>query len=165
MHLEITKPQFIEANMLTLDQEVKNVYYNELKKGLRIRLLSVSKSNKKSTLEYLSILIGRLACLTEEWDHHSFNDLNWANVYQSSDNNTADMPREFMEISPNLFEDKLLELQQEEGIVENINDLDKDILTNNHFECVYKNKNQWNWQLWYAETKENAFLYEELITH
>jgi len=72
MEIEINKEEFTKSNMLKLNSDVESVFRIDSNFGLQGQLLKLTKSNNLKPVESLSILLGRLACIGEEWNYNLF---------------------------------------------------------------------------------------------
>ena len=67
--------------MIQIESDVECVYNIDASFGLKGQLLKLSKNNNIELVQSSCILIGRAACIWEEWDFKEFERENWENLY------------------------------------------------------------------------------------
>lgn len=184
--------------MLEISRDVECVFRIDSNSGLQGQLLKLDKSNGLKIKESLSILLGRLACIGEEWNYNDFHKENWESIFGSENTLSQYIVKEFSKIESHIFDEKITqfldyfsvkEYQNAASISinhnysgnykfdgENIIDYFKNMNVLNEVpklnlsdldsykqKSVYVNEEKWNWQLWFVETKEYHFLFEEVI--
>lgn len=81
----IDKNQFIQSNLLVLTKDVACIFCCFANSGLQGHLLKLDYEEHLSTNEQLSILIGRSACIPEQWNYGTFTATDWAKLFPSNE--------------------------------------------------------------------------------
>ena len=200
MKIEINKYEFIRSNMLKLNSDVEIIFRIDTNFGLQGQLLKLEKSNNITSFEYLNILLGRYACIIEEWNYQEFKEEEWGSIFEPKRELIENILKTFEPLSTQLFlsefnefrkyfiyrtfeqlpttikiKPNYLEYYKFDGInvdqcfkfmkpIKDPSKLNFGIFNNEDIKTVIANRNKWNWKLWFVETHDNSFLFEEIIT-
>lgn len=107
MKIKILKDEFVKSNMLKISSDVECVFRIDSNFGLQGQLSKLNKSNGLTLIESLNILIGRLACVGEEWNYIEFTEESWENIYDPKTPLTQHILKEFSKIDSQLFDEKI----------------------------------------------------------
>lgn len=185
--------------MLNLKYDVESVFSVDCNFGLQGQLLKLSRAQNLSTIENLSILLGRLACIGEEWNYKTFREEEWENIYNPKTAKTENVLKIFRKstVEPFIkefseFQDYFLNKKYNQAPTSinitpnfrgqykfdgtNIDEFYKkpnsksnpvslkfDRLNTGEIELILCNVEQWNWNLWFIETKSDNYLFERII--
>ena len=107
MKVDVTREEFVAANLLELDKDVESVFQVDASIGIQGQLLRLQKSDSINVMQGLNILQGRLACIGEEWDYAEFQAEHWANVFDPPQEFSVYLLKSFEVSNAKLFIDKL----------------------------------------------------------
>jgi hypothetical protein len=111
MKTEVHKEIFTKSNMLNLKYDVESVFSVDCNFGLQGQLLKLSRTQNLSTTENLSILLGRLACIGEEWNYQIFNKEQWENIFNPRTTKTENILKVFHKSTVEKFMKEFSEFQ------------------------------------------------------
>lgn len=97
--------------MMNLKYDVESVFSVDCNFGLQGQLLKLSRTQNLSTIENLSILLGRLACVGEEWNYKTFKVEDWENIYNPKTAKTENILKVFRESTVESFMKEFSEFQ------------------------------------------------------
>ena len=89
--------------MLNLKNDVEAVFSVDCNFGLQGQLFKLSRTKNLSTIENLSILLGRLACVGEEWNYKTFREQEWENIYNPKNEKTKNILKVFRKSTAETF--------------------------------------------------------------
>jgi len=97
--------------MLNLENDVEAVFSVDCNFGLQGQLFKLRRTKNLSTNENLSILLGRLACVGEEWNYKTFREEVWENIYNPKNEQTKNILKVFRESTAETFIKEFYEFQ------------------------------------------------------
>lgn len=123
MKVDINRKGFVAANLLELDNDVESVFQVDASSGIQGQLLKLKKSARINLNQALNILIGRLACIGEEWDYKDFKETHWGNIFNPPQEYSVYLLKSYQEVDANLFIEKieqfknhLMDKEEEESV-------------------------------------------------
>ncbi|HAS40417.1 MAG TPA: hypothetical protein DCS93_08060 [Microscillaceae bacterium] len=192
MYLEIPNKTFIDSNMLSIHSDVECIFSIDSNFGIQGQLFKLTKSIELDSIESLSILLGRLACIGAEWNYSKFGREEWGTVFSSTQilkkftpTNQELFFREFNGFKSYFCEKSFEQIPSSAKVKplysgsykfngENVDLYHKtkrtisdplkfDVLDNIEVKKVFVNDNNWNWNLWFLESMNDSFLFEKII--
>lgn len=188
--IHISQDEFIASNMKYSNLDIECEFISYGKRGIQGTLWKLSKTNKVPFLDALYILLGKLACVGEEWNFKELKKENWEYIFNPNDEHANYILKEFKKCQIgkfekrfsdylNFIEDQTKELtisttftfngKNNEEIYKSKYALPQEkveklnpLVDKRYLNC-YANTELWHWQFWFVETEDEFYLYEESI--
>ena len=195
--LTITLDEFVGSNSLVMESDIECVFAIDASFSLKGQLYKISNSNNLTSTERLSLLLGRSACISEEWNFREFGEENWISLFTPQRKLGSYIIKSYSEIDKDSFTNRFYEFRSyfieqttkprdetyklnhtfygninfrngytiydKNCLVNNIQNLEWDVFKQEEIVKCYANREYWYDQIWFIETKEHSYLFEEII--
>jgi len=81
MEIKLELNEFVKSNMMQINSDIECEFMVDAQTGIQGQLYKLNNSNEYNWMEALNILLGKAACIGEEWNYHQLDADSWTNIF------------------------------------------------------------------------------------